>query len=68
LAACRIDNGRKMPSTAGDEWRQGPRETVVSRIESMASVMIEIDEKTVYALRDGSGDGGFRVEVARRER
>jgi hypothetical protein len=48
-----------MPSVAGDEWRRGPRETVVSRIESMTLVVIEIDEATIYALRDGSGDGGF---------
>jgi hypothetical protein len=54
-----LDNGRKMLSIAGDEWRQAPRETVVSRIESMASVVIEIDEATVDALRDGSGDRGF---------
>jgi hypothetical protein len=30
----------------------------------MTLVVIEIDEATIYALRDGSGDGGFvRVEV-----
>jgi hypothetical protein len=42
-----------------DEWRQGPREVIVSRIESMTSVVIEMDEATVDGLRDGSGDGGF---------
>jgi hypothetical protein len=35
----------------------------------MTLVVIQIDEATVYALRDGSGDGGFvRVKVDRRER
>jgi hypothetical protein len=47
-----------MPS-GSDEWRQGPREAIVSRIESMTSVVIEMDEATVDGLRDGSGDRGF---------
>ena len=35
----------------------------------MTLATIEIDEATVYSLRDGSGAGGFvRVEVDRRER
>jgi hypothetical protein len=63
------DNGKKMPSIAGDEWRRGPRETVVSRIESMTLVVIDIDEATIYALRDGSGDGGLSAwRWNRRER
>ena len=45
-----------------DERRQDPREVIVERIESMTSVVIEMDEATVDRLRDSSGDGG----VARR--
>ena len=41
-----------------DERRQGPREAIVGRIESMTSVVIEMDEATVDGLRDSSGDGG----------
>jgi len=36
-----------------DKWRSGPREAVVSRIESMTSVVIEMDEATVDGLRSG---------------
>jgi Uma2 family endonuclease len=35
------------------EWRSGPREAIVSRIESMTSVVIELDEATVNGLRAG---------------
>jgi hypothetical protein len=41
-----------------DERRQGPREAIVGRIESMTSVVIETDEATVDGLCDSSGDGG----------
>ena len=41
-----------------DERRQGPREAIVGRIESMTSVVIEMDEAAVDGLRDSSGDGG----------
>jgi hypothetical protein len=41
-----------------DERRQDPREVIVGRIESMTSVVIEMDEATVVGLRDSSGDGG----------
>jgi hypothetical protein len=54
MAACTIDNGRKTPTmaaTSGDE-------AMVARIESMPSVVIEIDEATVGGQRDSSGDAG----------
>jgi hypothetical protein len=58
-----------MPFYGNDEWRQGPRNAILSRIESMTSVVIVMDEATVDALRDGSGDGVlFAVEVDRCER
>jgi hypothetical protein len=41
-----------------DERRQGPRVAIVGRIESMTSVVIEMDEATVDGLRNSSGDGG----------
>jgi hypothetical protein len=46
-------------SYGSEEWRQGPREAIVSTIESMAAVVIEMDQVTVDGLRDGSGDRGF---------
>jgi len=33
------------------EWRQGPREAIVSLIESDTSIVIEIDQSTTDALR-----------------
>src|SRR5262245_32731375 len=33
------------------EWRQGPREAIVSLIESDTSVVLELDERTIDALR-----------------
>jgi hypothetical protein len=44
-----------MAATSGGRaraWR------FVGRIESMTSVVIEMDEATVDGLRDSSGDGG----------
>src|SRR5215813_6129956 len=32
------------------EWRQGPREAIVALIESDASVVLELDERTIDAL------------------
>jgi hypothetical protein len=33
------------------EWRDGPREAVVTRIEDYIDVVIELDEPTIEALR-----------------
>jgi hypothetical protein len=46
-------------SYGSDAWRQGQREAIVSTIESMAAVVIEIGQVTVDGLRNGSGDRGF---------
>ncbi len=34
-----------------DEWRKGPRESVVSKIESMTSIVLELDTTLVDGLR-----------------
>ncbi len=34
-----------------DEWRQGPREAILALIDSMASVVIAVDEATLAGLR-----------------
>ena len=34
-----------------DEWRQGPREAIVSLIENYTEVVIEVDEDTLKGLR-----------------
>ena len=36
-----------------DEWRQGPRQAVLALIESMTSILVELDEATVNGLRYG---------------
>jgi hypothetical protein len=36
---------------ASDEWRQGPREEILSHIESNTSVVLELDPVTIAALR-----------------
>lgn len=36
-----------------DEWRQGPRQAVLALIESMTSILVELDEATVNGLRHG---------------
>ncbi|MEZ0094322.1 NIPSNAP family protein [Streptacidiphilus sp. EB129] len=36
-----------------DAWLRGPREAIVSRIESYHSVVIEVTEEAVQALRRG---------------
>lgn len=33
------------------EWRQGPREAIVALIDSDTSVVLELDERTIDALR-----------------
>jgi hypothetical protein len=43
-------------ATSSDKTRS---RRVVSRIESMASVVIEVDEAIVDALRNGRGDDGL---------
>ena len=35
----------------GDEWRQGPREAIVSLIENYTEVVLELDKATVRGLR-----------------
>ena len=35
------------------EWRQGPREAIVSLIESDTSIVIEMDSSVVASLRNG---------------
>jgi len=34
-----------------DEWRKGPREAIVSLIETYTEVVIEVDEVTLKGLR-----------------
>jgi NIPSNAP len=36
---------------ASAEWRQGPREAIVNRIAAMTSVVLELDENAITALR-----------------
>jgi hypothetical protein len=36
---------------SSDEWRSGPRQAVVSKIQTMTTVVIEMDDATVAALR-----------------
>ena len=33
------------------EWREGPREAIVSLIDSYTSVVVEMDEETIQRLR-----------------
>ncbi len=35
------------------EWRQGPREAIVSKIDSDTSIVIELDLSTIDAMRQG---------------
>ena len=37
------------------EWRDGPREAIVSLIDSHTSIVLEMDSSTVDALRKGDG-------------
>ncbi len=34
-----------------DEWRQGPREAIISLIENYTEIVLELDEATVQGLR-----------------
>jgi hypothetical protein len=34
-----------------DEWRQGPREAIISLIENYTEVVLELDDVTVQGLR-----------------
>src|ERR1700752_719583 len=36
---------------SSDEWRQGPREAIVSLIENYTEVVIELDDVTVQGLQ-----------------
>jgi len=42
---------------SSDVWRQGPREAVVSRIESMHTIVVESSDAAVAALEAQHGDG-----------
>ena len=44
----------------GEEWRQGPREAIVSRIESYHTIVIEASEEAVRALRRQPAPAGER--------
>ena len=37
---------------SSDEWRQGPREAIVSLIETYTEIVLELNEVTVQGLRD----------------
>ena len=34
-----------------DEWRSGPREAILSRIENYTSIVLEVDDATLAGLR-----------------
>ena len=34
-----------------DEWRQGPREAIISLIENYTEIVLELDDVTVQGLR-----------------
>ena len=34
-----------------DEWRQGPREAIISLIENYTEIVLVVDEATLYGLR-----------------
>lgn len=36
-----------------DEWRKGPRQAVLALIDSMTSILVELDEATINGLRHG---------------
>jgi hypothetical protein len=40
---------------ASDEWRQGPRERVLNSIAALTSVVLELDEPAITALRGSLG-------------
>jgi hypothetical protein len=40
------------------EWREGPREAIVSRIESMHTIVIEATAEAVHALEAASASDG----------
>ena len=46
-----------------DEWRSGPRQAVVSRIESMTEVVIEMDDATIDGLRAATGHDGLLARL-----
>jgi hypothetical protein len=35
-----------------DEWRQGPREAIISLIESYTEIVLELDDATLHGLRE----------------
>ena len=38
-----------------DEWRQGPREAILTLIETYTEIVLALDESTVKGLRKNSG-------------
>jgi hypothetical protein len=34
-----------------DEWKQGPRESIIALIENYTEIVLELDEATVHGLR-----------------
>jgi len=40
---------------ASDDWRHGPRETMLALIESYTDIVLEVDEVTGQGLRGGTG-------------
>ena len=39
-----------------DEWRQGPRETIIALIENYTEIVLELDDVTVRGLRNMNKD------------
>ena len=37
---------------SSDEWRQGPRESIITLIENYTEVVLEVDEVTLQGLRN----------------
>ena len=35
-----------------DEWKQGPRESIIALIDSYTEIVLELDESTVEGLRN----------------
>lgn len=44
-------NQREDAFYSSDEWRQGPREAILALIDTYTSVVIEVDEAALAALR-----------------
>jgi hypothetical protein len=44
-------NRREDAFYGSDEWRNGPREAILSRIENYTSIVLEVDDATLAGLR-----------------